>query len=134
MAAASSSVDPSEFSVSVALGYGHVLDRVLGFLERTSSELGPVLAVAIALPALLAYLVVVALAFAVRVAADSCAHVVLASAGGEPEIAAALVWQALAQAPAPVVKLVAYLVVFTGLAVLALLHFSSSLSWQLGLN
>ncbi|KAL6606819.1 hypothetical protein ACP70R_042472 [Stipagrostis hirtigluma subsp. patula] len=70
--------DPSDFAVAVAGGYAHVVEKVLGFLERASpaTTRSPAADVLLALAILVPYLLVVTVAFVVRVAVDVHAYVV----------------------------------------------------------
>ncbi|KAL6861191.1 hypothetical protein ACP4OV_016891 [Aristida adscensionis] len=124
--------DPAGFAVAVAVGYAHILSSAVGSLERSSNSssnpvLDKVVAVLLAVPVLMAYLVAVTLAFAVRVAADGYAHVAVCGGGEGGTLA-----HAAALSPAAVlgwftnmvVKLAVALVIFSGLAI-ALFHFLS---------
>ncbi|KAL6606817.1 hypothetical protein ACP70R_042470 [Stipagrostis hirtigluma subsp. patula] len=87
--------DPSSFAISVAVGTSHILNSVIGALERASMRnpvFDRVIAVLIAVPVLMAYLAVVALAFAIRVAADAYAHMVADGGDAAMSLANVLGW------------------------------------------
>lgn len=80
--ASSPLADPSRFVISAAVGFRHVLEAVLGFLERVTSrhECNPVvlvLVVLLALMALMAYLLLAAAVFVVSVAVYGYTRIVV---------------------------------------------------------
>ncbi|KAL6606818.1 hypothetical protein ACP70R_042471 [Stipagrostis hirtigluma subsp. patula] len=127
--------DPSSFAVAVAVGYAHILNSVLAPVERarmrTPLFVGEVLAVLLAFPVLMTYLVVVTVAFAFRVAAGVYAPVV-ADGAGDATLAQALSPPAILDWFAnTVIKLaVAFFVFSIGSSAMNLLRYIPKLTGQ----